>query len=97
MPDGDRLLVVRYDEGESFTRDQTQRPLWLWEVALGGGAPRKLGLLPLPKVEGYFNPPSSLTVHPDGRRLAFQSHEGNVSQTWSIENLLQFIKANSGS
>ena len=100
MPSGDRLLVARANEGESVT-NRTQRLmlsdlLSLWEVPLTGAAPRKLGLLPLPKVELAFPGPTSLTVHPDGKRLAFQSREGFVQQTWAIDNLFQFIKAGGG-
>jgi hypothetical protein len=35
-------------------------------------------------------------MHPDGKQLAFQSHEGTVQQTWAIDNLFQFIKAGGG-
>jgi hypothetical protein len=35
-------------------------------------------------------------MHPDGKLIAFQSHEGFVEQTWAIDNLAQFIKAGNG-
>jgi hypothetical protein len=70
--------------------------LYLWEVPLTGASPRKLGLVPLPKVNGLFYGATSFTVHPDGKHLAFQSHEGLVQQTWAIDNLAQFIKAGGG-
>ena len=57
-------------------------------------APRKLGVLPLRKVEGnYFAGIGSFTIHPDGKQLAFHSHEGYLEQTWAIDNLVPFIKA----
>jgi hypothetical protein len=85
MPGGDRLLIAVNDSTASQS---------LWEVPLTGGAPRKLGGMPLPKA-GLFPGPTRLSVHPDGKRLAFQSREGFVRQTWAIDNLLQFIKAGS--
>ena len=94
MPDGQRLLVVRYDDEAAGSTDWSQRPLWLWDVPLDGRAPRKLGVLPLPKVEGnYFAGIGSFTIHPDGKQLAFHSHEGYLEQTWAIDNLVPFIKA----
>jgi hypothetical protein len=35
-------------------------------------------------------------VHPDGTRLACQTREGFVRQTWAIDNLSQFINAGNG-
>ena len=52
-----------------------------------------MGQLRLPKVEGRYLGANSFTMHPDGKQLAFQRHEGFVSQTWALDNLLQFIKA----
>jgi hypothetical protein len=69
--------------------------LRLWEVPMAG-APRKLGLLPLPKVELSLPGPTRMSVHPEGKRLAFQSREGFVRQTSAIDNLAQFIKAGGG-
>jgi WD40 repeat protein len=94
MPDGQRLLVVRYDDEVAGSTDWAQRPLWLWDVPLDGRAPRKVGVLPLPKVQGnYFAGIGGFTIHPDGKRLAFHSHEGYLEQTWAIDNLVSLIKA----
>ena len=93
MPDGQRLLVVRHDDDVAGRKDQVQYPLWVWEVPVKGGAARRIGELPLSKVDGYFAGIGSLTVHPDGTQLAYYSHEGYVEQTWAIDNLAQFIKA----
>jgi hypothetical protein len=65
-------------------------------VPLAGAAPRQLGSLPLPKVNGAFLGARSFSMHPDGKLIAFQSHEGFVEQTWAIDNLFQFIKAGGG-
>ena len=94
MPGGDRLLISVRDAGEGYNWTQMlQVPFWLWDVPLTGAAPRKLGLLPLPKVEGTYYGPSSFSVHPNGKLLAFENHEGLVQQTWALDNLFQFIKA----
>ena len=95
MPDGKRLLVVRVDEEFAGATGQTQRPLWLWEVPVDGSAARRIGLLPVSKVEGYFPGIFNLTVRADGRQIAYQSHEGYLEQTWAIENLAQSILASS--
>jgi Tol biopolymer transport system component len=88
MPGGDRLLAVLFEKGASVV-DQKTPPLWLWEVPLTGAAPRKLAF---PKVAFW----GALTVHPDGKQLAFQTNEGSLQQTWAIDNLAQFIKAGGG-
>jgi hypothetical protein len=67
MPKGDRLLVFRF-EGDPRTDMATQQHLWqLWELPLTGAAPRKVGLSPLPKVEGPNYGVTSFTVHSDGK------------------------------
>lgn len=97
MPDDRRLLVVRVDDEFAGAKEWVQRPLWVWDVPVDGSPARRLGLLPLSKIDGYFAGLPSISVHPDGKQLAYQSHEGYVEQTWSIDNLAQFIKANPGS
>jgi hypothetical protein len=92
MPSGDRLLVIRYDKGESIGKQERQ-PASLWEVPITGTAPRQLGFLALPPLGAGRK---SLSVHPDAKQLAFQKSEGIVQQTWAIDNLLQFIKAGGG-
>jgi hypothetical protein len=93
MP-GDRLLVVRTDDGP-YTSD-TAEYTWFWEASLTGAAPRKLGPLPKPPVRSGGRQAFSYTVHPDGKLLAYQLREGLVAQTWAIDNLAQFIKAGGG-
>jgi hypothetical protein len=97
MPDGNRLLIDVREAGDSYDwTQQRQAPFSLWEVPLTGAAPRKLGFLSLPKVEGTFYGPTSYSIHPSGKQLAFQLHEGLVQQTWAIDNLFPFIKAGNG-
>ena len=76
MPDGQRLLVVRHDDDVAGRKDRVQYPLWAWEVPVNGGAARRIGELPISKVDGYFAGVGSLTVHPNGTQLAYRSHEG---------------------
>jgi Tol biopolymer transport system component len=97
MPDGKRLLLIRYDDEFAGAKEQIQRPLWLWEVAVDGSNPRRIGQLPMSPFSGYFAGVTALSVHPDGRQIAYQAHEGYIEQTWSIDNLAQFIRANAGS
>ena len=93
LADGRRLLVVRFDEEFAGAKGQTQRPLRLWEVPVDGGTARPIGVLPVSKIDGYFAGIFSLTAHPGGRQIAFQSHEGYLEQTWAIDNLAQVIRA----
>jgi Tol biopolymer transport system component len=97
MPDGNRLLLNVRESGDSYDWTRwPQVPFSLWEVPLTGAAPRKIGLLPVPRVEGSFLTPGGFSIHPDGKRLTFVSPEGFVQQTWAIDNLFQFIKAGNG-
>src|SRR5262249_26229952 len=89
MPGGDRLLVVQIEPGKGFSHS-------IWEVPVDGAAPRKLNSLRLTPVKGQNLGASSLTIHPSGKLLAYQQHEGIVEQFWAIDNLAQFIKAGGG-
>jgi hypothetical protein len=94
MPSGDRLLAVRTERSTNQT-PPAQPAFSLWDVPLTGAAPRKLGLLPVQRaLRGYGV--GTLSVHPDGKQLAFSFQDGSVQQTWAIENLAQFIKAGGG-
>jgi Tol biopolymer transport system component len=55
----------------------------LWRVAATGGEPQRLGLA--------LSSMSQLSVHPDGRTLAFSTGETR-SEVWVIENLLPASK-----
>jgi hypothetical protein len=89
MPGGDRLLVVQLEPGGGSAHT-------IWEVPVGGAAPRKLNALRLTPVKGRNLGSGFLTIHPGGKLLAFQRHEGIVEQFWAIDNLAQFIKAGDG-
>jgi hypothetical protein len=99
MPSGDRLLVFEDElpaNPIAANTLPTQLSMDIWEVPLTGAVARRLGPLPLPKVKGSFLGVNSFSMHPDGKLIAFQSHEGFVEQTWAIDNLAQFIKAGNG-
>jgi Tol biopolymer transport system component len=49
----------------------------LWRIAVSGGEPQALGL----------HVPSQFSVHPDGRRLAFQAGDYRT-EVWVLENFL---------
>jgi hypothetical protein len=49
-------------------------------VPTAGGEPQQSGLA----IQGLYH----LSVHPDGRRIAFSSGTGPVSEIWAIKNLL---------
>lgn len=67
-----RLLMVR---------EQTKSgPPELWSVSMDGGEPQPSGLA-MPELY-------EMTVHPDGRRIAFCSSKGAAEEVWVIKNLL---------
>jgi Tol biopolymer transport system component len=55
----------------------------LWKIPVEGGEPRKLGVSPTPI--------RHLRVHPDGKRVAFQSSTRKV-EVWVMENFLPELK-----
>ena len=71
-PDGQGLLFVR--EGNS-DGSKTE----LWQIPLKGGGPRKQELV----AENMRD----LSIHPDGRHIAFTSGQ-NKSEVWVVENFL---------
>jgi len=72
-PDGKGLLY-----GKGVRNEQKSE---VWRIPLEGGEPHKLGL----EVEGLGL--GRLTIHPDGRRIAFVSERGGVD-IWVMENFL---------
>ena len=74
MPDGGSLLVVTGAASQRNPREE------LWQVPLEGGVPRSLGILP----GGIVH---HLSLHPDGRRLAFSTHR-TLNEVWVMENFL---------
>ena len=66
-------------DGKSLLYSVRDAP-WLWRIAAAGGTPEKIGL----SAEGT---PAHLSVHPDGRRIAFTgSRKG--AEVWVMEGFL---------
>ena len=75
-PDSQSLLFTREPSpGDSKTE--------LWLVAVRGGEPRKLGLT----AKGMRD----VSIHPDGRRVAFTS-AADKNEVWAMENFLPGTK-----
>ncbi len=75
-PDGQSLLFTRQPAAGAKAE--------LWLISVQDGALRKLDLA----VEGM----RELSIHPDGRHIAFTSG-GDKSEVWTIENFLPPLKA----
>ena len=75
-PDGKHILFVREWPGQADTKTQ------LWRIRAEGGEPQKLGL------EMFLF--HSLSVHPDGQRIAFFSYGSEMKdpEVWVMENFL---------
>jgi Tol biopolymer transport system component len=74
--DGKYILFTK----ETANTDDPKRELF--RIPAEGGEPEKLGL----EVSGFL---INLTVHPDGRQIAFSTSEQVDSEIWVIENLVQ--------
>lgn len=70
-PDGKEILFVRIVQPQSVFE--------IWRVSVQSGKAEKLGLT----MENMSN----ITLHPDGKRLAFQAGQ-TKSEIWVMENLL---------
>ncbi len=88
MPDGGHVVFGRGRRPwpASGSSGQEQR-FELWRVSAEGGELQPLGLA----MEGLLL--YGLSVHPDGRRIAFTAGRDLGSQTWVMENLLPGLKA----
>jgi Tol biopolymer transport system component len=74
-PDGKYILFTM----KSPKKDNEK---WdLYRIPVKGGIPEKLGL-----EMGGFN--MNLSVHPDGRHIAFSTSEQSISEIWVMENFL---------
>lgn len=83
-PTGDHTWIPDNRYIVFSTPDPSDFRVWnLWRVPVEGGKPEKLGL---ERRWGIW----SLTVHPDGRRLAFANRGGasTDSEVWVMENFL---------
>ena len=80
-PDGERILFVRGGQDPTKPQDQTYE---LWQVSAAGGEPQKLGLT--------MERLRDLSLHPDGKRLAFSAGQTKL-EVWVMENFLPTLKA----
>ncbi len=78
-PDSRHIIYARsvYVEKPTFE---------LWRISADGGEPQKLGLV----MEGLE--PYGLTIHPDGKRIAFTAGTGR-EEVWVLKNFLPGAKA----
>lgn len=87
-PDGRYVLFGQNARGETVTQ--------LWRVPAEGGEAERLGL----EIEAANNYPVIVSVHPDGRRLAFNGartrHLAGVDELWVMENFLEEHEGDAG-
>jgi hypothetical protein len=76
--DGKSVLVTRWPESSPASSEPI-RPTTLWRVPVDGSAPISTGIA----AEGVRD----LSIHPDGRRIAFNAGWRNNEQ-WALDNLL---------
>jgi Tol biopolymer transport system component len=74
--DGKYILFAK----ETSNTDDPKRELF--RIPAEGGEPEKLGL----EISGFL---INLTIHPDGRQIAFSTSEQVDSEIWVMENLVQ--------
>ncbi len=72
IKDSRHLLTLRQSKASA--------PIELWSVPIDGGEPQPSGLA--------FKGQNHVSVHPDGRRVAFSMETGPVEEVWVIKNLL---------
>ena len=77
-PDGKGIIIFK-----NVSKEKEQR-CELWSIPAEGGEPQSLGL----SVDAE---PRSLTLHPDGRRLAFSVRQPSA-EIWVMENFLPAAK-----
>ncbi len=80
MPDSRHIIYARSVSGE-------KRKFELWRISAEGGEPQKLGLV----MEGLE--PYGLSVHPDGKRIAFTAGTER-EEVWVLKNFLPPVKPN---
>jgi Tol biopolymer transport system component len=79
MPDSRQIIYARNVAGQ-------KRQFELWRVSAGGGEPQTLGLT----MQGLQ--PYGLSVHPDGRRIAFTAGKPSHSEVWVLKDFLPELK-----
>jgi len=75
-PDSRGLLFVKRNHAAGKSE--------LWAISSEGGEPRRIGLA--------MNPLSQISIHPDGRRIAYSAGESKT-EIWVLENFLPALKA----
>ncbi|MDH4218718.1 MAG: tetratricopeptide repeat protein [Candidatus Aminicenantes bacterium] len=72
--DGRFIIYSRIQKGEKYWE--------LWRVPFNGGQPQKMGI--------SMTGPSTISPHPDGRQIAFTSHDldKKAPEIWVMENFL---------
>jgi Tol biopolymer transport system component len=78
-PTGPRGVAWTPDGRQLIVGIQSGRKTELWRVPAAGGTPEKIDI----NVDGMWQ----FRLHPDGRRIAFETWENN-EEVWAIENLL---------
>ena len=79
MPDSRHIMYARSVSGE-------KRKFELWRISAEGGEPQNLGLV----MEGLS--PYGLSVHPDGRRIAFTAGTERRAEVWVLKDFLPVRK-----
>ena len=82
-PDGRDLIYGRGTFEGRYFEDGEWGTIELWRVAADGGEPRKIGVT--------VKRMSQLSIHPDGRRLAFSAGRNN-DEVWMMENFLPALE-----
>ena len=77
-PDSRHIIYAVSSDGE-------KRELALWRIPSSGGEPQNLGL----SMEGLLA--YGLSVHPDGRRIAFTAGTQRRTEVWVIEDLVPVL------
>jgi len=67
-----------------MVRESESGPPQLWSVPTDGGEPQPSGL----SMPGLYE----VSVHPNGRRIAFGSSKEPTEEVWAIKNLLPTAK-----
>ncbi len=75
MPDSRHIIYARSVAGE-------KREFELWQISAEGGEPQYLGLV----MEGLL--PYGLSVHPDGKRIAFTAGTPPRGELWVLKDFL---------
>ena len=86
-PDGQKILFTlrRQDPAKPVNSDQTFE---LWQVSAAAGQPQKVGLA--------MERLRDLSLHPDGKRLAFGAGQSKP-EVWMMENFLPATKTHTTS